>query len=390
MIHKFIFFVIILSSCQHGIVVHGNVIIGELTTTTAEPTTAAPIVAAPIFVWQPILLDDTVAEITASPTTTSAPTTSAPTTSAPATSAPTTQPPTVAPTVAPTTAEPTAAPTTSPSSPTIIPLILLAGQSNMQGFSDQAGLFYTPSEKGLSLQNLLPQLLRPSNNDREKFQAIRSVILKVENPNVSTATTEANLLLDLQRRYPTIFNDIIKPNERGVYCYYESFEAYDVTQQDPTLLLQRPQDLVARPLQAITERKHSNRCGEPWGLEVTLGHTLKLSSLPNNDNNNMSLVKFAAGNTNLFRHWSRYYDECIEPNAWSLHIQQLLSHNRMSQFHPLCDNNNNNCRWSAIVWFQGESDTFESLEAEKYAERLPRFLNHLREEMFQNQKTVRF
>jgi hypothetical protein len=38
--------------------------------------------------------------------------------------------------------------------------------------------------------------------------------------------------------------------------------------------------------------------------------------------------------------------------------------------------------WKAIIWFQGENDSFDQAEAEGYLEELTKFISNLREEMF--------
>jgi len=299
---------------------------------------------------------------------------------------------------------------TGPSPPSnsrpVMPLIFLGGQSNMQGFSDSAaGPYereYPNGGPGLQLSTLLPILQESSV---EKFQSLTQEIMKVESlvRNTTIAELEARALLDIQRRYPTIFNNELLEADNSISCSYTAMNWENSSKPIRPLR-------TASSLKAILYRGDPSRCGEPWGLELILGHILKTIPTPstaaaastnnifdNSNNNPWTMIKLAAGSTELYKNWSRSYEEAYNTiNGWTANVVprlQLLTDRGKNRIHPECFSSKNNnglydCRWTAIVWFQGENDSFHYENAIHYKEHLTTFFADLRQEMFRNQKTI--
>jgi len=299
----------------------------------------------------------------------------------------------------------------------LMPLIFLGGQSNMQGLSDQAANHYERQNPnggpGLQLSTLLPILQQQTSQSAQKLEALKEEIIKVESQvvNRTIAELEANALLDIQRRYPTIFNnDELLEEDNSISCSYTPMKLSNVSKPIRPLPM-------ASPLKAVLYRGDPSRCGEPWGLELILGQVLKTipapttsttstttTIAPNNNNNNSNrwtLIKLAAGSTELYKDWSHSYEQEYNTiNVWTANLVprlQLITDRKKNRIHPECattstpTNSNDglyDCRWTAIVWFQGENDTFQYDNAIQYKEHLTTFFADLRQEMFRNKKTV--
>jgi len=256
----------------------------------------------------------------------------------------------------------------------LLPFLFLAGQSNMQGWTDQAGKQYEhihPGEVGLKLTPLL-QVLEQEPVDAA---ALQSLLLKTELANSTIASHEASLLLDLKTRYS--LDTTLLTEDPSLVCSYQHPSLRNLTKPNPME--------TATPMQlySIADPK---RCGEPWGLELILGKTYeKYRTTGEPQQPKLGIIKFAAGSTELVRHWSPSYEHT---NLWSSHVTRRLNDMTARRLHPSCGETRT-CRWTAIVWFQGENDTFDLENAESYGTHLQAFLQSLREEMFANNKTVR-
>jgi hypothetical protein len=102
--------------------------------------------------------------------------------------------------------------------------------------------------------------------------------------------------------------------------------------------------------------------GNPYGPEFMFSHALANTSLYKNKP--FSIVKVAAGGTLLYKDWSsaggKYWNDM---NA-TIHSLEAKKD-----------------QWKGIVWFQGENDAFDEIDAKNYLTNLTQFINDLRREI---------
>jgi hypothetical protein len=102
------------------------------------------------------------------------------------------------------------------------------------------------------------------------------------------------------------------------------------------------------------------QCGLAFGPELMFGHKLKLS-IPT-----FSIVKVAAGGSDIQTHWSkqrgRFWNEILENLVETIDTE--------------------NQEWRAIVWYQGENDSFHIDRARAYFNELTKFIADIRQAMF--------
>ena len=102
------------------------------------------------------------------------------------------------------------------------------------------------------------------------------------------------------------------------------------------------------------------QCGVVFGPELMFGHVLEdVITDP------FSIIKIAAGGTEIQKHWSKdigwFWPEVVEQ------IQAIDTETE---------------EWKAIVWFQGENDSFDDANAKGYLDELTDFITNVREEMY--------
>jgi hypothetical protein len=104
-------------------------------------------------------------------------------------------------------------------------------------------------------------------------------------------------------------------------------------------------------------------CGRIFGPELMFGHVLQKYVYADDP---FSIVKVAAGGSEIKSNWSK-----DNGSFWAELMENLVE---------TIDTNTE--MWKAIIWFQGENDSFDQAEAEGYLEELTKFISNLREEMF--------
>jgi Carbohydrate esterase, sialic acid-specific acetylesterase/Galactose binding lectin domain len=118
----------------------------------------------------------------------------------------------------------------------------------------------------------------------------------------------------------------------------------------------------------------TTNCGSPFGLELVLGHVLGTTAY-----SPASLIKVAQGGTTLYTDWrSPRSGGTVGPLYVQLRsrIQSLKSN--PASINPACTTQS--CRWSAFIWFQGENDSFDKPNAQAYEQNLKNLIADVRGE----------
>ena len=129
---------------------------------------------------------------------------------------------------------------------------------------------------------------------------------------------------------------------------------------------------------AVAPLSASAKCGAPFGPELVLGHSLGKAGY-----SATSLIKVATGGTDLYKNWrsplSAATSGIVGPRYTELRsrIQSLKS--APASVNPLCSTRS--CQWSAFIWFQGESDAFAKVDSESYAQNLKNLIADVRSEV---------
>ena len=244
-----------------------------------------------------------------------------------------------------------------------MPLIYMGGQSNMEGVPQQSGDAYQQiyGEPGLSLASLVEVL------NRGNVTEIRSEILKVrgdegDGTNTTVAELETDQLLEIKKHFNlNELNNVSVPN---VFCSF---------------LNQSNGLTAARELGNYTD----NPCGYPWGPELMVGKTLKGVQ----GSEEYALIKVAVGGTQIYANWSKQWEEEHpgRQNFWTQMVKPRINAIDTTM-HSKCKKRGD-CKWSAIVWFQGENDVFVQENAVNYGSNLTRVMADLRNEMFETGQT---
>lgn len=119
----------------------------------------------------------------------------------------------------------------------------------------------------------------------------------------------------------------------------------------------------------------TTNCGNPFGPELVFGQALSKAGY-----STTSLIKVAYGGTNLYVDWrSPLSGGTVGPLYTQLRtrIQSLKSD--PASVNPSCKTQA--CRWSAFVWFQGESDSFDSANGLSYEQNLKNLIADVRSDV---------
>jgi hypothetical protein len=252
------------------------------------------------------------------------------------------------------------------------PLILLAGQSNMVGSPNEAGERYEQDvlartntiQPGLTFDNLLPLLVSPAMQQtnittefrRELVDLLTRILGYVHNGTDVVPEHQVDLLIELGQRFPTLYTSLADPLG-NVYCS-------DVT---PPIAVQ--EFMSAVPLSP------NSGCGNPYGPELVLGHTLGFLPDGKESGSDLSFImpKVSRGGTQIRGNWSK-----AEGDLWST-LQSRIAH--IDSVSTQCQTGSG-CSWDAFVWFQGENDSMDQPNAENYEGDLITFLADVRAELF--------
>jgi hypothetical protein len=218
-------------------------------------------------------------------------------------------------------------------------MVLLAGQSNMEGNVDGALFATLLTELGRGSDDDLP--LRLSAALEAWYFAIDGSYLYT--PELAELETTALILL----------------RDQGLL-------GRDVTEPLPDVLCSFNRAPVA-PL--------ALNCGYPFGPELMLGHAWAASGNPTT-----SLVKVAKGGTTLSTDW-RSPSSGGEVGPEYLKLQEKIGSlgEDPASVNPICAEQD--CRWAAFIWFQGENDSFDERDSSTYEANLRNLLADVRGEV---------
>ena len=229
-----------------------------------------------------------------------------------------------------------------------LPMFLMAGQSNMEGNVD-ADL----------LQSFLGELASGASTATVKTNIAERIRVwhQVANNGYASygyspqmATLEASELVRLNAA-GLVGPDLNTPNPR-VLCSWN--------------------DAAVSPLFVSSL---ATRCGGAFGPELVFGQALSKAGY-----SSTSLIKVAYGGTSLYIDWrSPTSGGTVGPLYTKLRtrIQSLKSD--PASVNPSCKTRA--CKWSAFVWFQGESDSFDKANGESYDQNLKNFIADVRNDV---------
>lgn len=243
---------------------------------------------------------------------------------------------------------------------TALPVLFLAGQSNMLGNSNQAGeeweINHPGKGNGQMLSTLLPHLQDASVDIDQLTALIQHQGTRPQVSNTTTARHEAELLILMKDRYPSLFTDLDQPLPE-VYCSFRNAK----------LLTDAPTEVLSFGHPAL-------KCGNPFGLELSLAHILFRQRQLLYHDTSFAIYKFAAGGSSIGSDW--------RPDSGTFWNQMRKDiYEQAQQAHPACASGPAVCGWSGIVWFQGENDCFHKEQAERYYEELRYFIRKTRQEL---------
>jgi hypothetical protein len=232
-----------------------------------------------------------------------------------------------------------------PPASTGMPVLLLAGQSNMEG-----------------------------NTDRSLHDGLMSDLA-----SGTTQTQEQRLRERLTSWYQTWSNGYAMYGYSATRVALEASELVrlsraglvgaSLSQPDPKILCAwngAPQPLTLS-------------CGNPYGPELTLGRALATTA-----HSPTSLIKVAKGGTSLYTDWlsttaARRAGRSVGPLFTKLRERIASLRASPTSVNPSCTSQT--CRWAAFVWFQGENDTFDAPYAQAYEQNLRDLLADVRAEI---------
>ena len=241
-----------------------------------------------------------------------------------------------------------------------LPMFLLGGQSNMVGSTDR---------------DLYKQLLADleSGTDAE-----------------TTKTDLAKRITDWSTAI-TGYEDIekTKPQRSRIYGYSASMAALEASElvrlkslglvgnflnTPSTNVFCSANESALVPLQALIPEKVE--CASPVGPEHVFGRALGKAG-----HSSTSVIKVAYGGTTLHDDW-RSPSMGGTPNT-NDHYAKLRTRIKSLKTNPASVNpmcKTRTCQWSAFVWFQGESDSFNKVHGEAYGQNLKNFIADVRAE----------
>jgi Carbohydrate esterase, sialic acid-specific acetylesterase len=230
-----------------------------------------------------------------------------------------------------------------------LPMFLLAGQSNMEGNVDKE-----------LLQNILADLADTSIIDL-KASLVKRIRYWHNDTNGGYAGYGYS---DTMAAYES--SELVRLKASGL------IGANLTTPSTKVFCSWNESPLV--PLQVFAP--DNVRCGGPIGPEQVFGQALDKAGY-----SSTSVIKVAYGGTSLYDDW-RSPSMGGTPNGNDLYaklksrIKSLKD--KPASVNPSCTARA--CRWSAFIWFQGESDGFNKVHAETYEKNLKNFIADVRAE----------
>ncbi len=135
----------------------------------------------------------------------------------------------------------------------------------------------------------------------------------------------------------------------------------------------------AVPLMYRNDPDNSDNCGSPFGLELKMGLDLaKVFFEP------LTIVKIAEGGTTLNEDWTSPTAAQTRGSTQGYMFTRLASAISLlktsgASIHPDCAKTDlKPCTWKAFVWFQGENDVFDTEAAKNYEANLKALISDVR------------
>jgi hypothetical protein len=233
------------------------------------------------------------------------------------------------------------APPPNPDPNSVLPVFLLAGQSNMEGNVNRD-----------LLMEILSELVQgPQNTLQQRVEAPLTRWYTTAQPSVYSAQTVTHEAEELIRiRATGVVGSALLTPLPNIFC--------------------SKNDSGIKPLQV------GAGCGNPFGPELVLGHYLKTTP-----HAPTSLIKVAKGGTTLLTDWRSPSAVAASGGAvgeWYTKLEQRIGSitSAPATVHPRCSVGK--CRWAAFIWFQGENDCFNPANADPYQQNLTYLLKDVR------------
>lgn len=222
-----------------------------------------------------------------------------------------------------------------------IPHFLFAGQSNMEGVLDDLSRFET--------------LLKILHSSQDFDFLYTRLIVHLEEGNSSPSTPidaykrEAGELIRLKNE-GLLGSNFLDPVSSVRCSFYQLFGDVDY----------RYFSFQPNELAVDQDLSPFARCGMPFGPELMFGHVMDECA----ENSLISLVKFAAGGTEIDKHWSK-----SNGSFWGKLVEQIQDIDPTQE------------EWKGIVWYQGENDAFDQWNVDSYEDNLATFIANVRQEI---------
>jgi len=217
-----------------------------------------------------------------------------------------------------------------------IPRFLFAGQSNMEGHTEEA-------KEGLFIE--LVNTLKAKGNRKDKVQQMMTYVNNATDSTPQSSKREAKLMYRL-RKYIRKKN-FNTENYKKAVCSW--------TAPTRTSVLDCEQNVSP------------TACGDNFGPELLFGHVFPRQESPLKGKR-IGIIKIAEGGTQINRNWMKVNDS-NEDNYWQYLVDGIAASNGSIE---------------AFVWFQGEDDSFDDPNKGDYLDNLTTFVANVRDEIFQS------
>jgi len=215
-----------------------------------------------------------------------------------------------------------------------IPRFLFAGQSNMEGNTEEA-------KPGLFTE--IVDTIKGGGTKAEKLEQMEADLNDAKESTPGSSEKEAKDLYKLRR--------IIKKRNFHTTTYKKAVCGWTNPAYDTKLDCERPVSPTA--------------CGNEFGPELMFAHVFPRKKGPLKKKK-IGIIKVAQGGTEINKHWMKANDG-EEDNYWQ-HMVDAVKASKGSI--------------EGFVWFQGENDSFESWNKENYLDNLTEFIADVRKEIY--------
>lgn len=223
-----------------------------------------------------------------------------------------------------------------------LPMFLMAGQSNMEGNVD-----------GNLLQSFLTDLSSGASTDSIKTSLAERIRVwhKVTNPGAGYGYTPEIAAFEAA--------EVVRLNAAGLV-------GANLNTPNPKILCSFNTKAIA-PL--------TTNCGNQYGPELVFGQALSKAGY-----SSTSLIKVAHGGTTLYGDWrSPLSGGTVGPLYTELRARIQSLKLAPASVNPSCTARA--CKWSALIWFQGEQDIWSAPDSLLYEQNLKNFIADVRKDV---------